>query len=57
METESGREAEWLAGWVSIYHLKNPKQSINHFEKVYKISNDENVKAKAAFGYLEVTIS
>ena len=49
LDTESGREAEWLAGWVSIFHLKNPKQSIYHFEKVFKISNDENVKAKAAF--------
>ena len=49
LSTESGREAEWLAGWVSIFHLKNARQSISHFEKVYKNSDDENVKAKAAF--------
>ena len=49
LDTESGREAEWLAGWVSIFHLKNAKQSIYHFEKVFKNSDDENVKAKAAF--------
>ena len=49
INTESGREAEWLAGWVSIFHLKNARQSLSHFEKVFKSSKDENVKAKAAF--------
>ena len=49
LNTQSGREAEWLAGWVSIFHLKNAEQSINHFEKVFTNSDDENVKAKAAF--------
>ena len=39
-----------MVGRLGIYlSFENPKQSINHFEKVYKISNDENVKAKAAF--------
>ena len=28
INTQSGREAEWLAGWVSIFHLKNAKQSL-----------------------------
>ena len=23
LNTQSGREAEWLAGWVSIFHLKS----------------------------------
>ena len=49
INTQSGREAEWLAGWVSIFHLKNAKQSLYHFEKVFNNSDDENVKAKAAF--------
>ena len=49
INTQSGREAEWLAGWVSIFHLKNAKQSLFHFEKVFNNSDDENVKAKAAF--------
>ena len=49
LNTQSGREAEWLAGWVSIFHLKNSRQSIKHFEKVFNNSDDEIVKAKAAF--------
>ena len=49
LKTQSGREAEWLAGWVSVFHLKNARQSIVHFEKVFENANDQNVKAKAAF--------
>ena len=36
LKTDSGREAEWLAGWVAIHHLKKPKKSIEHFKKVYE---------------------
>ncbi len=46
---DSGQEAEWLAGWVSIFHLGNPTQSINHFLKVFQNSDNQHVKAKAAF--------
>ena len=46
---DSGQEAEWLAGWVSIFHLKNPSQSINHFLNVFQNSDNQHIKAKAAF--------
>ena len=49
MNTQSGREAEWLAGWVSIFHLKKAEQSLKHFKKVWENSDDQNVKSKAAF--------
>ena len=46
---ESGREAEWLAGWVAFHHLKKPLNGLNHFKKLYNNSEDINVKSKAAF--------
>ena len=46
---DSGQEAEWLAGWVSIHHLKNAPQSINHFQNVYENAKNQHVKSKAAF--------
>ena len=49
LRTDSGREAEWLAGWVAIHHLKKPKKSIEHFKKVYENTPNENMKAKAAY--------
>ena len=49
LNTQSGREAEWLAGWVSIFHLKKAEQSLKHFKKVWENSDDQNVKSKAAF--------
>ena len=49
LKTDSGREAEWLAGWVAIHHLKKPKKSIEHFKKVYENTPNESMKAKAAY--------
>ena len=49
LNTQSGREAEWLAGWVSIFHLNKAEQSLKHFRKVWENSDDQNVKSKAAF--------
>jgi soluble lytic murein transglycosylase len=46
---ESGREAEWLAGWVALHHLNKKKESIIHFTKVFENTKDENMKAKAAY--------
>ncbi|MBS91622.1 MAG: hypothetical protein CMM95_01020 [Rickettsiales bacterium] len=46
---DSGQEAEWLAGWVSIFHMRNPTQSINHFKNVFENSDNQHIKAKAAF--------
>ena len=49
MTEESGREAEWLAGWVALHHLNKKKESIIHFTKVFENTKDENMKAKAAY--------
>ena len=35
LDSQSGAEAEWLAGWVSLVHLKNFKNSQTHFEKCF----------------------
>ena len=37
LTTDSGREAEWLAGWVAIHHLKKPKKVLNTLRKFMKI--------------------
>ena len=39
-----------MVGRLGInFSFKNAEQSINHFEKVFTNSDDQNVKAKAAF--------
>ncbi len=48
LSTESGLEAEWLAGWVSYLHLNNQNQAIQHLEKVYN-NSDNNYRSKAAY--------
>ncbi len=49
LNTQSGTEAEWLAGWVALVHLKNSNNGKKHFENVYNFSSDQNVRSKAAF--------
>ncbi|PPR42609.1 MAG: Soluble lytic murein transglycosylase [Alphaproteobacteria bacterium MarineAlpha8_Bin1] len=49
LDSQSGAEAEWLAGWVSLVHLKNSKNSQTHFENVFNNSTNQNVRSKAAF--------
>jgi len=46
--TQSGLEAEWLAGWVSFFHLKKIKRAIQHFENVFN-NSDNNFRSKAAY--------
>ncbi len=48
LTTDSGLEAEWLAGWVAISKLGQTEDAIQHFLKVYN-AGGENYKAKAAF--------
>ena len=48
ISTQSGLEAEWLAGWISFNHLKNYNQSIKHFEKVFN-NSDNNFRSKSAY--------
>ncbi len=35
-EIQHYSEAEWLAGWISLRFLNQPKQAIVHFTKMYK---------------------
>ncbi|MEE2695444.1 MAG: lytic transglycosylase domain-containing protein [Pseudomonadota bacterium] len=46
--TQSGLEAEWLAGWVSFTHLKKTTKAIKHFENVFN-NSDNNFRSKAAY--------
>ena len=34
-ESNEFTEANWLAGWISLRFLDNPKQAINHFKTLY----------------------
>ncbi len=49
LRESSGLEAEWLAGWVALCHLKKPTMSIVHFKNVFENSSDQNIKSKAAY--------
>ncbi len=48
LATQSGLEAEWLAGWVSFYHLDLVDQAIKHFENIFN-NSDNNFRSKAAY--------
>ena len=48
LSTQSGLEAEWLAGWVSFFHLKIYDKAIVHFENVFN-NSDNNFRAKSAY--------
>ena len=48
LTSQSGLEAEWLAGWISFYHLENHEKSILHFENVFN-NSDNNFRSKAAY--------
>lgn len=49
LDTKSGYEAEWLAGWVALNFKNSPKKALNHFQKIYESSNSEYIKSNAAF--------
>ena len=46
--TDSGLEAEWLAGWVAFSFLDKKQLASKHFNKVFD-AGGQNYKAKAAF--------
>ncbi len=48
LTTDSGLEAEWLAGWVAFSHLNQSENAKKHFKKVFEYGG-KNYKAKAAF--------
>ena len=48
VNTDSGLEAEWLAGWVAFSFLDKKQLASKHFYKVFD-AGGQNYKAKAAF--------
>lgn len=42
-------EAEWLAGWIALRFLKEPKQALFHFERLRKAVNYPISKSRAAY--------
>ena len=48
LNTESGLEAEWLAGWVAFHHLKKNDNAIKHFENIFN-NSDNNFRAKSSY--------
>ncbi len=55
ISSQSGLEAEWLAGWVSFAHLKNYEQAIRHLERVFN-NSDNNFRSKSAYWLALVNI-
>ena len=49
INTISGAEAEWLAGWVSLKFLKNSEKAKGHFKNLYKNVSHPRSKSKASF--------
>ncbi len=44
-----GAEANFLAGWLALRFMKNPKQALTHFSRMKKLSLDKHQKAKLHF--------
>jgi len=42
-------QAEWLAGWLSLRFLNEPRRAFNHFEVLYKGVSSPISKARAAY--------
>lgn len=42
-------EAEWLAGWISLRHLNDPKTSYKHFRTMYETVEFPISKSKASY--------
>lgn len=42
-------EAEWLAGWIALRFLKQPKTAARHFEKLYNAVRFPISKARGAY--------
>ena len=42
-------EAEWMAGWISITFLDNPKDALQHFKEIWNVSSRPISKARAAY--------
>ena len=42
-------QAEWMAGWISITFLDNPKKALEHFKEIWNVSSRPISKARAAY--------
>ncbi|MEX2455310.1 MAG: lytic transglycosylase domain-containing protein [Rhodospirillaceae bacterium] len=42
-------EAEWLAGWISLRFLREPKQALEHFERIRAAVSYPISKSRAAY--------
>ncbi|MFI5029944.1 MAG: transglycosylase SLT domain-containing protein [Reyranellales bacterium] len=42
-------EAEFLAGWIALRHLKKPTEAQKHFQTLYDGAPTENSKSRAAY--------
>ncbi len=42
-------EAEWMAGWIALRFLREPKQALVHFERIREAVNYPISKARAAY--------
>ena len=49
INTISGSEAEWLAGWVSLTFLNKPQLALDHFGLLYNNFEHPSSKSKAAY--------
>tara|TARA_Y100001970_G_scaffold45236_1_gene56753 strand:+ start:54398 stop:56467 length:2070 start_codon:yes stop_codon:yes gene_type:complete len=42
-------EAEWLAGWIALRKMNNPKQALKHFSSIYNIVFMPISRSRAAY--------
>ena len=42
-------EAEWIAGWIALRHLDDPKTAREHFARIVRRVNYPIIKARAAY--------
>ena len=49
VNTRSGSEAEFLAGWLQTSFLDSPSQGIKHFSKLYDSTNSNKIRSLAAY--------
>ncbi len=49
VNTVSGAEAEWLAGWISLKFLNKNENAIKHFSNLYENVSHPRSKSKASY--------
>ncbi len=54
LNTKSGIEAEWLAGWIALNFIKNKQSALEHFKNVFNNAKTNYTKSNAAFWLGEI---